>query len=208
MKKTVLVLALSCLVSVGIVNAGEFDIEQDGVSVPALEYGSGEHILIALPGAKPGKVPNRNALKKVIAEIADKAPGVKVISISWPDQNAVAATVRYAKANGAKKVSLLGHSRGAEMAGRYASAQPDGEIDSLILLSSADDQGIPLTKTKKLFVYNKGDSYAQWTPTSFEKSEAPKEIMALEGDGHLVDHLKEKRPTLIEDIVKLLSRDL
>lgn len=208
MMKNLLILVLSCLASVGMANAQDLDIEHNGITVSALEYGSGGHVLIALPGAKPGKTPNKNALKKLAMEIAEKASGVKVISITWPDQNAVAAAVSYAKANGASKVSLLGHSRGAEMAGRYASTLPEGQIDSLILLSSADDQGIPLTRTKKLFVYNKGDSYARWTPASYEKSAQPKELIELNGDGHLIDHLKAERPNLIGDIVTLLNRDI
>jgi len=206
MNKMLLALMILCLAPVGGAQALEFDIEQDSITVSALEYGSGEHVLLALPGAKPGKTPNRKSLKKISAEIAENAPGIKVISITWSDEEAVAAAVRYARMNGAKKISLLGHSRGAEMAGRFASTQADGEFDSLILLSSADDQGIPLTKTKKLFVYNKGDSYASWTPVSFDKSAEPKEMLALDGNGHLIKHLEAERPSLIEDIVKLLNQ--
>jgi len=200
-----LLLCFAGLTLAASVAAEEFDIKQDGVTVAALAYGSGDHVVLALPGARPGTQPNRNALKKFSAEIAEKGAGIKIVSISWSDAGSLAAAVRNARENGAAKVSLLGHSRGAEMIRQYASAQPEGEFNSLILLSSGDDQGIPLEKTKKLFVYNKGDAYARPTAASFEKSAEPKQMLALDGDGHLVDHLKAERPSLIDDIVEMLK---
>lgn len=80
-------------------------------------------MLLALPGAKPGKTPDGNALKKLGAEVAEKASGLRIESICWPDEEAVTATVQYLKSNGAKKISLLEHGQGAEPAGRYASKQ-------------------------------------------------------------------------------------
>lgn len=186
--------------------AQEFTIHQDAVRVDAVSFGTGDHVIVALPGARPGTKPNRNALKKLGKLIADKQAGIKFISISWGDAEDVAASVKHAKANGAVKVSLLGHSRGAEMVRQYSSAQPDGEFDTVILLSSGDGQGIPLAQTKKLFVYNQGDNYARPTAASFEASAEPKQLFALDGDGHLVDHLLADHPTLVDDMVGLLQR--
>jgi len=186
--------------------AQEFTIHQDGVRVDAVAIGAGDHVIVALPGARPGTKPNRNALKKLGDMVAEKQAGIKFVSISWGDVEDVAASVKHARVNGATKVSLLGHSRGAEMVRQFASAQPDGEFDTVILLSSGDGQGIPLEKTKKLFVYNQGDAYARPTAESFEQSAEPKQLFALDGDGHLVDHLLAERPTLIDDMVSLLQR--
>lgn len=206
MKLKDLLLGFACIALASGAIAREFDIKQGDTMVSALGYGKGDHVLILLPGASQGSNPDKNSLRGRASEIANENAGIRVISISWSGPGDVAAAVRFAKETGAKKISLLGHSRGAEMAGRFASSQPDGEFDTIILLSSSDDQGIPLAKSKKLFVYNKGDSLARWTPSSFEKSAEPKELIALNGSGHGSSDLKSQRPSLIADIVATLKR--
>jgi len=201
------ILGFACLAFIGSASAQEFEIKRDDVAVLALSCGSGGHVVLALPGAKPGTQPKTKSLKYLCSQIAKNSSDIQVISLSWSGAEDVSAAVQYATDKGAQKVSLLGHSRGAEMAARYASSRPDGEFNTLVLLSSADDQGIPLTKTKKLFVYNKGDSYARGAPISFEKSAEPKQMMSLGGSGHGFKALKAERPNLVNDIIEVLERE-
>lgn len=190
----------------GIALAQEFDIKQGDVVVPAFSQGNGDHVLLMLPGAAANSRSNRDGLKNTAIEIAKGNDGIKAISISWFGYGDVAAAVRFAKENGAKKISLLGFSAGAEMAGRFASSQPDGDFDTIVLLGSIDDQGIPLKKTKKLFIHSNVDSIGRWTVKSFEQSSDPKEILVLERSGHSVRDFKAERPSLIADIVAALKR--
>ena len=71
MKKMLLALAATGFLSTGLASARDLDIEQEGTMVSALEYGQGTHVLLALPGAKPGQTPNRKALKELSEKIAE-----------------------------------------------------------------------------------------------------------------------------------------
>ena len=187
----------------------EIDIKNGENTVSALVFGrgSGEHIVIALHGAGQQK-----GLFRAIAPGLVRR-GYKVISIDWkagpdgpgPGLAPLAATVRFAREGGAKKVSLMGFSRGGELAARFASAQPDGDFDTLILLSSYDDQGIPLAKTKKLFVFHESDRFGRWSQVSADKSSEPKQVFALKGGAHSISALLADKPDLVDEIANTLA---
>ena len=205
MKLRNLLFGFVCVALAGSANAQEFDIKQGDAIVSALNFGKGDHVVIALHGYQQG----RNFFKDYGDEIA-KA-GFRVISIDWSGDrgsgfNEVGAAVKFAREQGAKKLSLLGTSRGAELAANYARAQPDGEFDTLILFASIDDQGIPLTKTKKLFVFSKYDSKASWTPTVADKSAEPKQLIMLGGSGHGLSNLVAEKADLMQDVIAALKR--
>lgn len=194
-----------CVVIVGGVNAQEFDIKQGDAVVSALNFGKGDHVVIAIHGLNQ----NRDFLKGRSDEIA-KA-GFRVISFNWSAERGAGhkeldAVVKYARAQGAKKVSLFGTSRGSELAANYARAQPDGEFDTLVLLSNIDDQGIPLTKTKKLFVFGKSDRFVRFGAQTAEKSADPKQVIALDGGAHGVEPLIAEKADLMQDIIAALKR--
>jgi pimeloyl-ACP methyl ester carboxylesterase len=140
--------------------------------------------------------------------------GYKVISINWaagpegpgPGLAPLAATIRYAREAGAKKVSMMGFSRGGELAARFASGQPDGDFDTLILMSSPDDQAIPLSRTKKLFVFHEGDRIGRWSRVSADKSSEPKQVFALKGGAHSLAALLADKPDLVDEIADTLGR--
>jgi pimeloyl-ACP methyl ester carboxylesterase len=187
----------------------EVEIKGDSpVSALVFGRGSGEHTVIALHGARQQK----ELFRAIAPGLARR--GYKVISINWaagregpgPGLAPLAATIRYARDGGAKKISLMGFSRGAELAARFASAQPDGDFDTLILLSSVDDQGIPLAKTKKLFVFHEGDRLGRWSQVSADKSSEPKQVFALKGGAHGISDLLADKPDLIDEIANALGR--
>lgn len=187
----------------------EIDIKNGDNTVSALVFGrGGEHTVIALHGAGQQK----GLFRPIAPGLARR--GFKVISIDWaagpdgpgPGVAPLAATVRYAREAGAKKVSLMGFSRGGELAARFASAHPDGDFDTLILLSSYDDQGIPLGKTKKLFVFHENDRFGRWSQVSADKSSEPKQVFALKGGAHSISSLLADKPDLVEEIAAALGR--
>lgn len=186
----------------------EVDIKNGESTVSALVFGrgSGEHTVIALHGA--------GQRKDLFPADRARARGYKVISINWaagpdgpgPGLAPLAATIRFARDAGAKKISLMGFSRGGELAARFASAQPDGDFDTLILLSAYDDQGIPLAKTKKLFVFHESDRFGRWSQVSADKSSEPKQVFALKGGAHSISALLADKPDLIDEIANALGR--
>lgn len=205
MKLRNLLFGLVCVALAGSAIAQEFDIKQDDTTVGALNYGQGDHVVIGIHGLNQ----SRTFFKDYGDEIA-KA-GFRVITFNWSsDRGAgfkeLGAAVKFAREQGAKKISLLGTSRGAELAANYARAQPDGEFDTLVLFSNIDDKGIPLAKTKKLFIYGKYDSKASWTPTVMEKSAEPKQLIELDGSGHGIAALVSKKSDLMQDVIAALKR--
>ena len=188
----------------------EVDIKNGESTVSALVFGrgSGEHTVIALHGAGQQK----DLFRPIAPGLVRR--GYKVISINWaagpdgpgPGLAPLAATIRFARDAGAKKVSLMGFSRGGELAARFASAQPDGDFDTLILLSAYDDQGIPLAKTKKLFVFHESDRFGRWSQVSADKSSKPKQVFALKGGAHSISALLADKPDLINEIANVLGR--
>lgn len=187
----------------------EIDIKNGDSTVSALVFGrgSGEHTVIALHGAGQEK----DLFRPIAPGLVRR--GYKVISINWaagpegpgPGLAPLAATVRYAREAGAKKISLMGFSRGGELAARFASAQPDGDFDTLILLSSYDDQGIPLAKTKKLFVFHEYDRFGRWSQVSADKSTEPKRLFVLKGGAHSISALLADKPDLVDEIANALG---
>ena len=205
MKLRNLLFTLACVALSGSVIAQEFDIKQDDASVSALNYGQGDHVVIGIHGLNQ----NRTFFKEYADEFA-KA-GFRVITFNWSsDRGAgfkeLGAAVKFAREQGAKKISLLGTSRGAELAANYARAQPDGEFDTLVLFSNIDDKGIPLAKTKKLFIYSKYDSKANWTPAVMDKSAEPKQLIELDGGGHGIAASVSKKADLMQDVIAALKR--
>ena len=209
--KRLIAWALLVLAASAFAQPVEVQIKNGETAVSALVFGralSGEHTVIALHGARQQK-----GLFWPIAPGLVRR-GYKVISIDWaagpdgpgPGLGPLAAAVRHARESGARKVSLMGFSRGGELAARFASAQPDGEFDTLILLSSYDDQAIPLLKTKKLFVFHENDTFGRWAQVSFDKSSDPKQAFALKGGAHSIAALLADKPDLVDEIANVLGR--
>jgi pimeloyl-ACP methyl ester carboxylesterase len=186
------------------------DIKVGDVIVSAMIAGEGDHVVIALHGAQRNRDyffgENGAQFGQGLANA-----GFRVIAVTWSGQSGggfaeTKLAVEYAQQTGAKKISLMAHSRAGELASSYARLQPDGTFDTIIQLSSVDDQGLSLSKTKKLFAFTKGDRWATWQPGAFDKSSEPKQMFALNGYGHSVLSLVQERPTLLADVVAILKK--
>ena len=197
--------SLACLLLAGSALAQEFDIKERDLSVGALNFGQGDHVVIALHGNNG----NRAFFKGYGDEFA-KA-GLRVISIDWPgnrgDFSHLRAAMKFAREQGARKVSLVGFSRGGELAANFARTQAqEGELDTIVLFSCGDDKGIPLAKTKKVFVFNRYDSIARWQPMAAEMSVEPKQVIMLGGNGHGIRALVDEKPDVMQDVIAVLKR--
>ena len=180
--------------------------------VPAITFGEGEHIVIAIHGSTQSRTYFFSDYGSQFGPSLAKE-GFKVIAISWPDQQgfmggfpSLSLAIKYARDTGAKKISLLGHSRGAELAINYARSQGDGVFDTVIFLGSPDDKGLSLPNTKKLFAFSKNDSYARWQQGAFDKSDLPKQIIVIAGGGHGVRDMVKSKPDLLDEIISYLRR--
>ena len=190
----------------------EVNIKNGDSPIPAMAMGEGDHVVIALHGRVQGDGRRyffHERGGKIGQELA--GAGFRVIAPTWAGQSGagfgeVAAAIAFAKETGAKKISLMGHSAGGALAANYARQQPDGIFDTVIQFSSADDKGLPMTKTKKLFAFNKNDRLASWQAAAFEKSAEPKQMVELGGSGHLVSELISEKPDLAKDVVTLLKK--
>ncbi len=206
---------LAALVSLTAFGSAIAQVETDlkvGESVlSAMTMGEGGHVVIALHGAggndrrfffgdKGGK------LGQALADA-----GFRVIAPTWSGQggsgfNEVNIAIAHAKETGAQKISIMGHSRGGELAANYAKQQPDGTFDTVIQFGSVDDGGLPMTQTKKLFAYNKYDKWARWQGSAFDKSSEPKQKIELGGSGHPVSALISEKPDFVQDVIAILKK--
>lgn len=210
MRKLWMALGLAALLGGGSASAQvETDLTNGDRVVSAITMGEGDHVVIALHGSDNDRnfffLGKGGQLGRKLANA-----GFRVIAVTWSGRSGgfseVDAAVAQARATGALKVSLMGHSRGGQLAANYALQQADGTIDTVIQLSSSDDQGLPMTRTKKLFVFSKYDRVANWQPAAFAKSAQPKQLIEVGGGGHGVGALISEKPDLVRDVVRLLRQ--
>ena len=189
----------------------ETDIKNGEGIVSAVTMGEGDHVVIALHGYGRNRQlfftgPAGAQLGQELAKA-----GFRVIAPSWSGQlgsgfSEVVASIAHARATGAKKISLMGHSRGGGLAASFARQQPDGTFDTVIQLASVDDQALTMTKTKKLFAFNKYDKWPAFQGTAFEKSAQPKQIIEVGGSGHGVDALITEKPDFVQNVLMVLRK--
>jgi len=211
LKKAIAVGFVAWLCSGAVLAQVETEIKNGEGLIPAMTMGEGEHVVIALHGAGGNDRrfffgDNGGEMGQTLANA-----GFRVLAVNWSGQagggfSEVAAAIAHARETGAKKISLMGHSRGGELAANYARQQPEATFDTLIQFSSVDDKGLALTQTKKLFAYNKYDKWAKWQGDAFDKSAEPKKKIELGGSGHPVKALIGEKADLAQEVIGLLKQ--
>ncbi len=101
----------------------------------------------------------------------------------------VLAAVRYLHQAGAKSVSVIGGSMGANAAAGASIESQKGEIDALILLAGGGGGPAEEIKGRKLFVVTRDDDgpsgpRIQKIREQFAKAPKPKQLLVLEGSAH------------------------
>lgn len=197
------VVTLATLLAGGRLQAQErvsFPTEDGGV-VHADLYGKGTHGVVLAHGGRF----NKESWKKQAQELS--AAGFRVLAIDFrgygqskgpgdadplsaPLHLDVLAAVRYLRKSGAKTVSVVGGSMGGGAAADASIAARPGEIDRLVLLAAASQNGPPeKVKGRKLFILARDDPgpggpRLPKIRAFFEKTPEPKEWVVLEGSAH------------------------
>ena len=101
----------------------------------------------------------------------------------------VLAAVRYLHANGAKSVSVIGGSMGADAAGDASIRSRPGEIDRVVLLGAHPNDPAGKLKSAVLYIVARDDTSGDGPRLpaireAYEKSPEPKKLVVVEGSAH------------------------
>lgn len=211
-RKLICVLAAFCLPALSIAQTTVRFPTEDGGVVDADVYGSGARAVVLAHG---GQFTKRSWAQQAPALV--KA-GFEVMAIdfrgrgqsSGPGGNApsseqlemdVMAAVRYLHAHGATSVSIVGGSMGGAAAGDASIVSKPGEIDRIVMLSSAPHLPADQLKSAALFIVARDDAgdngpRLPHIKEQYEKAPEPKKLVVLDGTEHaqyLFDTAQQKR---------------
>jgi pimeloyl-ACP methyl ester carboxylesterase len=164
----------------------------DGARIVADVYGQGEDAVVLAHGAAFDK----DSWRPLAETLAGQ--GHRVLAIDFRGHGAstlgredkalyqdVLAAVRYARANGATTVSIVGASMGGGASARAAVAAKAGEIDRLLLLSAVAIANPEAMKAGRfLFVASRDEPMAPSVKQQFARAPEPKRLELLDGNAH------------------------
>jgi pimeloyl-ACP methyl ester carboxylesterase len=106
-----------------------------------------------------------------------------------PFEKDVLAAVRYLRAQGAVKVSVVGGSFGGSAAGDASIVAGPGEIEGIVFLGAAPNLPADKLKCRSLFIVarddaNTGGPRLPGIRAQYEKAPQPKELIVLDGSAH------------------------
>ena len=173
---------------------------QDGWTIQADLYGTADRGIVLIHGGRFTKDSWRTQADQMVkAGFRVLAIDLRGFGLSKPGPAALdpgfgspldaLAAVRYLRKAGAKSVSIVGASMGADAAAGASIASAQGEIDRLVLIAgSAEDPGDKL-KGRKLFIVARDDANAAGPRlprirAQYERSTQPKELVVLDGTAH------------------------
>ncbi len=195
---------------------------QDAWTIHADLYGSGERGVVLVHGGRFTKAswrPQAEALVKAgfrVLAIDMRGYGLSKEGPAGLDtgygspQDALAA-VRYLRAAGAKTVSIVGGSMGADAAAGASMAADSGEIDGLVVLAGSGSDPGEKIKGRKLFVVTRDDANAAGPRlprirAQYERAAEPKRLLILEGSAHAQFIFETPQgETLMREILRFLS---
>ena len=173
---------------------------EDGATIAALQYGSGERAVVLVHG---GRFTKESWAKQVPAF---RSAGYAVLAIDLRgfgqshgpgekdpsgEQQAldVLAAVHYLHGDGAKNVSIVGGSMGGAAAGDASITSRTGEIDRIVMLGAAPNLQADKLKCPALFLLARDDSSGDGLRlprirAQYEKAPQPKKLIILEGSAH------------------------
>ncbi len=128
-----------------------------------------------------------------------------------PFEKDVLAAVRYLKAHGAKKVSVVGGSFGGAAAGDASIKSSAGEIDRIVFLGAAPNLSAGGLKSRALFIVAREDSSGSGMRlpgirAQYEKAPQPKQLIVLDGSAHAQFLFQtDQNARVMKEIVRFLS---
>ena len=195
----------------------------DGGFVDADEYGAGERGVVLAHGARFDKA----SWAKQAHALAQK--GFRVLAINFrgygrstagsathkPGEGLsfdVLAAVRYLRASGTLRVSVVGGSMGGGAAAEAAVECRPSEIDGLVLLAPASIAHPERMQGRKLFVVGRDDLDADGSRRlerireQYDKTPGPKELLVLESPAHAQFLFEtDQGPQLMTEILRFLN---
>jgi pimeloyl-ACP methyl ester carboxylesterase len=117
-----------------------------------------------------------------------KGPGQENFDTA-PFEKDVLAAVRYLKAHGARKVSVVGGSFGGSAAGDASIKSAPGEIYRIVFLGAAPNLPADGLKSRALFIVARDDTSGSGPrlpgiQAQYEKAPQPKQLIVLDGSAH------------------------
>ena len=124
----------------------------------------------------------------------------------------VLGAVRYLKTTGAKTVSIVGASMGADAAAEASIESDPGEIDRIVFLAGGGYAPSEMIKGRKLFILARDDANAEGPrllriQKAYDVARQPKELVILDGSAHaqfLFD--TDQGDRLMKEILRFLSQ--
>jgi pimeloyl-ACP methyl ester carboxylesterase len=175
---------------------------EDGWTIHADEYGSGERAVVLVHGGRFTKASWRGQVPALLdAGFRVLAIDMRGFGLSKDGPPAtrgdfgspldVLAAVRYLREGGAKTVSLVGGSMGGTAAADAAAAAP-GQVERVVLLGAAATVPAGKLTVRKLYIVARDDrsGSAPGTPrlpriqAQFDAAPEPKEMVVLDGSAH------------------------
>lgn len=189
----------------------------DGGTVYADSYGSGEHAVVLVHGARFDKESWRDQAERLadaglralaidLRGYGDSRGGTESASPYDGFPLDVLAAVRFLRESGATEVSVVGGSLGGWAAARAAVAADPGEIDRLVLLAASPIEHPERLPGRKLFIASRGDPGAGHIRQQFERAPEPKRLVLLEGAAH-AQHIfaTDQGERLMAEILRFLE---
>jgi pimeloyl-ACP methyl ester carboxylesterase len=194
----------------------------DGGQVCANLYGQGSDAVVLAHGGRFNKESWRDqalSLTSVGFRVlaidfrgfgCSKGPGQQDFD-NAPFEKDVLAAVRYLKANGAKKVSVVGGSFGGAAAGDASIKSAAGEIDRIVFLGAAPNLPADGLKSRALFIVARGDSNGSGPRlpgirAQYEMAPQPKQLIVVDGTAHAQFLFQtDQNARVMQEIVRFLS---
>ena len=173
---------------------------EDGGRICADLYGQGARAVVLAHGGRFNKESWREQAPALVSE------GFRVLAIDFrgfgcstgpgeadfdnaPFENDVLAAVRYLKAHGAEKVSVVGGSFGGGAAGDASIKSVPGEIDRIVFLGTAPNLSAAKLKSRALFIVARDDANdagprLPGIRVQYEKAPQPKQLIIVDGSAH------------------------
>ena len=125
----------------------------------------------------------------------------------------VLSAVRYLRANGAKRVSVVGGSFGGSAAGDASIASRPGEIDRVVMLGAAPNEPAEKLHSPTLWIVARNDASGGGSDprlpgirAQFEKAPEPKQLIVLEGSAHAQWLFQtDQADRVMQEILRFLS---
>ncbi len=177
-----------------------------GFSLPAHRYGRGEHWVIFCHGA----VFNKESWAALCREVAQRQATALAFDFhSWreppfaqiPLSEDILAAVRFARAQGAQRVALVGGSLGADATLRAARSLKQGEVEQYVLLSPSPVPDQPPFPGRKCFVASRGERISPGLKSWARTVDPEAQVVLLPGSAHAQHIFKTERGAELTELI-------